>query len=39
MNYARTVLVSLCSERHLSIVGKKKVLAQRLIRWVRLIAN
>ncbi|KIK38450.1 hypothetical protein CY34DRAFT_108662 [Suillus luteus UH-Slu-Lm8-n1] len=33
MSYARTVLVALCSERHLNIVGKKNVLAQRLIRW------
>jgi hypothetical protein len=38
MSFARTVLVALCSERHLNIVGQKNVLAQRLIRWVRLIA-
>ncbi|KAG1848575.1 hypothetical protein C8R48DRAFT_778790 [Suillus tomentosus] len=33
MSYTRTVLVALCSERHLSIVGQKNVLVQRLIRW------
>jgi hypothetical protein len=34
MGYSRIVLVALCSERHLSIIGQKKALVQRLIRWV-----
>ncbi|KAG1905079.1 uncharacterized protein F5891DRAFT_889289, partial [Suillus fuscotomentosus] len=33
MGYTRIVLVALCSERHLSIVGQKRILVQRLIRW------
>ncbi|KAG1839802.1 hypothetical protein F4604DRAFT_1691074 [Suillus subluteus] len=33
MSYTRIVLVALCSERHLSIVGQKKILVQRLVRW------
>jgi hypothetical protein len=36
MSYTRNVLVALCSERHLNIVGQKKVLVQRLIKWVCL---
>jgi hypothetical protein len=39
MSYTRIVLVALCSERHLNTVGQKKVLSQRLIRWVCLIAT
>ncbi|KAG1877161.1 hypothetical protein C8R48DRAFT_768708 [Suillus tomentosus] len=33
MTYTRIVLVALCSEQHLSIIGQKKVPVQCLIRW------
>jgi hypothetical protein len=39
MSYSQIILIVLCSEQHLSIVGQKKVLVQHLIQWVCLIVT